>query len=67
MWFLAARGQTIREVPDSWFRVEERWAVSVRPGVSSTPRLRHGDGIDELRVPVTWQAGKASVITRLEW
>ncbi len=29
--------------------------------------IPYGNGIDELRVPITWQAGKASVVTRIEW
>ena len=67
LWFLAARGRTIRDIPTGSFRIDERWTVSCATENDTTPRRRHGDGIDELRVPVTWQAGKATIVTRLEW
>lgn len=65
LWFRAAVGEKIETLGDGWYQVNGEWKVRV--STQSTPVVRTSEGKAELLVPVSFQAGRATIHERFEW
>lgn len=66
--FRAARGDTIEEEADGWWRVDRFWRVRVGGDGIGKPSMVEHDGKRELRVPLVPAAGgQARIVEELSW
>jgi mono/diheme cytochrome c family protein len=65
LYFRAAVGNRIKELPGGWYQIDNVWKLKVGKGVQA--RVRKSGGKEELLVRVKFTAGKARLVHDYSW